>query len=78
MTTRNLVRRLERLETRVAAATQEPLVFLIETVSSDGRIVDRFCFNTAGLRKLAPDEECPGAETARAKNESHQQSPAPA
>jgi hypothetical protein len=62
MTTRNLVRRLERLETRVAAATAEPPVFLIRAISSDGRIVDRFCLSAGVLRKLAPDEECPGAD----------------
>jgi len=50
MTSRNLTRRLERLEDRLPPATEEPVVFVIAAVSSDGQIVYRFRLTPAGSR----------------------------
>lgn len=54
MTSRNLARRLERLENRLMPAKEKPIVVLITAVSADGQTGDRFRFTSAGLQRLTP------------------------
>jgi hypothetical protein len=57
MTSRHLARRLERLENRILAATEEPPIFVIAAVSYRREIVDRFRLTSSGLLRLTPDDD---------------------
>ena len=70
---RNLSRRLERLETRLMPAKEEPIIFVIHTVDGNGRVVGRFRLTPTGLQRLTPDEDEPTPATARPEDESLRQ-----
>jgi hypothetical protein len=59
MTSKNLARRLERLESRLLTATQDPVSFVIVAITSDRQIAGRFRLIPGGLQRLSPDEELP-------------------
>ena len=52
MTSRNLARRLERLENRIMPPKEEPLAVVIMAVSADGQIGDRLRLTSTGLQRL--------------------------
>jgi hypothetical protein len=52
MISRNLSRRIERLETR-SGVNRDPTVLNIDFVSTDGLVVDRRTFVCGGARTLA-------------------------
>jgi len=56
MISKNLARRLERLETNVRRAEEKPIVFVIHAVDASRRVVGRFRVTPTGLQRLAPDE----------------------
>ena len=62
MTSKNLARRLERLENRLMPAKEEPIVILVEAVSSDGQIVGRFRLTHTGLQRLHSPAEAARSE----------------
>ena len=78
MTTRNLSRRLERLEARLTPAKEEPVVIVIHGVNANGRVVDRFRLTPTGLQRLQPDEDAEYQTSPGKGDESRRQAPAPA
>ena len=57
MSSGNLARRLERLETRLMPTKPEPIEIVVHTVDSAGRVVGRFRLTPTGLQRLTPDED---------------------
>ena len=78
MISKNLSRRLERLEERLLPTNEEPIVFVIVGVDADGQVVGRFRLTPTGLQRLTPDEDEPTPATTRPEDESHRQAVAPA
>jgi hypothetical protein len=57
MTSKSLVRRLERLEERHNLANKEPTVIVIEVVDASGQVVERFRMTPTGPQLLSPEED---------------------
>jgi hypothetical protein len=57
MTSKNLTRRLERLEERHNLDNKDPIVIVIVGVDASGQVVDRFRMTPTGPQRLSLEEE---------------------